>query len=390
MRMKRFYCPNPLPIYLFYIVFFFSCSGEEIVPKDDGLNIGLIDIIYSDPVTSSDSVFILAKSVADWQLNHLKMSAGKYGWSTATFYNGLSACNKTIFYNTYMNRLVEYAKGNRWKISRIPQYYDADSQAIGKLYLDLYDYFHEYDMINDLIQLSDSMVDIINSDYNLWTWSDALFMAPPNFVRLYKLTNKNKYDSFMTEKYKKTVGLLYDSAYHLMYRDKRFICSSNLSADKIFWLRGNGWVLAGLAQILKEYDSSDDNYQFFRNLYLEMINSIIIYQNPEGYWTPNILNSKSFNFKESSGTALVCYALAYGINNNLLSKNDYLLPTINAWRSIVSCVSQDGRLGWVQEPGDAPAAVDKDNYQDYGSGAFLLAASEMYPLLKKISTGTSF
>jgi unsaturated rhamnogalacturonyl hydrolase len=45
-------------------------------------------------------------------------------------------------------------------------------------------------------------------------------------------------------------------------------------------------------------------------------------------------------------------------------------------------VHTDGKLGWVQQIGAAPASVTFEDNQEYGSGAFLLAGSEMYKLKK--------
>jgi hypothetical protein len=43
-------------------------------------------------------------------------------------------------------------------------------------------------------------------------------------------------------------------------------------------------------------------------------------------------------------------------------------------------VRTDGKLGYVQTPSDRPAATDPDDTEPYGTGAFLLAGSEVYRL----------
>jgi len=51
-----------------------------------------------------------------------------------------------------------------------------------------------------------------------------------------------------------------------------------------------------------------------------------------------------------------------------------------AWQGLIGAVHQDGKLGNVQAIGAAPAKLTAEDNQEYGSGAFLLAGSEMYKL----------
>lgn len=45
-------------------------------------------------------------------------------------------------------------------------------------------------------------------------------------------------------------------------------------------------------------------------------------------------------------------------------------------------VQPDGMLGWVQQVSDRPDAVNRDDTQFYGSGAYLLAGTAMYDLAR--------
>ena len=88
-----------------------------------------------------------------------------------------------------------------------------------------------------------------------------------------------------------------------------------------------------------------------------------------------------------TGTALFVYGMAYGINKGLIDREKYLPVVIKAWNAIVKdSVQPNGFLGWVQgtgkEPKDGqPLAIDKQpDFEDYGLGCLLLAASEVYQL----------
>jgi len=56
---------------------------------------------------------------------------------------------------------------------------------------------------------------------------------------------------------------------------------------------------------------------------------------------------------------------------------------MKAWEALVKNVNSDGRLGYVQQVGYSPGVVHAGDSEAYGSGAFLLAASEMYKLVEK-------
>jgi hypothetical protein len=54
---------------------------------------------------------------------------------------------------------------------------------------------------------------------------------------------------------------------------------------------------------------------------------------------------------------------------------------MKAWTVLVGNIDQDGRLGYVQQVGDSPDKVKADDSEAYGSGAFLMAASEVCKLV---------
>lgn len=79
--------------------------------------------------------------------------------------------------------------------------------------------------------------------------------------------------------------------------------------------------------------------------------------------------------------------MAWGVRNGLLDKNTYLPVIIKAWNAMVKdAVHPNGFLGYVQgtgkEPKDSqPVTYDKvPDFEDFGTGCFLLAGSEIYKL----------
>ena len=76
-----------------------------------------------------------------------------------------------------------------------------------------------------------------------WSWSDALFMSPPVFVKLAAYTGDRRYLEFMDREYKLTCDYLFDREEGLFFRDSRYFTVPAANGKKMFWSRGNGWVI---------------------------------------------------------------------------------------------------------------------------------------------------
>jgi rhamnogalacturonyl hydrolase YesR len=162
----------------------------------------------------------------------------------------------------------------------------------------------------------------------------------------------------------------------LYYRDERFIGSET------FWLRGNGWVVAGIVKILEQLSPEDQEYLKLSEILIEIAKKFKNFQNQEGLWHPSILNSQKHLLSETSGSALVCYALAWGVNHGVLSKEEFSSCIENAWQGIVSKIYDTGKVGWVQPRGVRPMDINAHDFQEYGAGSVLLAAYEIYQFAK--------
>src|SRR5690606_20552932 len=151
---------------------------------------------------------------------------------------------------------------------------------------------------------------------------------------------------------------------------------------KDFWARGDGWVIAGLAKVLKDLPESDPHRNEYISKFKGMAEAVKNSQQPEGYWTRSMLDPAHAPGPETSGTAFFTYGLLWGINNGLLDQQEYM-PVVNkAWKYLTTQALQaDGKVGFVQPIGERAIpgqVVDKNSTSDFGVGAFLLAASEMY------------
>lgn len=342
--------------------------------------------------------------VTNWQINHFTYSkagsagylhdAGIDAWTNATFYLGMAEW-AAISGNSkkYYKWLKTIGNENNWQIAAnfkdIPKYslYHADEFCIGQFYLNMYSVFKKKKMLEATLMRADWIInnppssDLTNTSKQAWTWCDALFMAPPVYANLTKLTGNNSYVQFMDQQFRLTYDYLYDKEYKLFFRDDRFFDKTETNGQKVFWGRGNGWVAAGLVNVLKALPKDSQLRPFYENLFAELVGRLVEVQSESGFWHASLLDPDEYPSPETSATALIAYALAYGINNKLLSNATYIKPLQKAWTALNSAIDSNGKLGWVQPIGADPKNVTEDMTAVYGVGALLMAGTEIYKMV---------
>lgn len=343
---------------------------------------------------SKTEVTDLARRVADWQIREFpknKHAAGDpKGWIAGALYMGMFDWAELSQDDQYFNWLKKVFNRQSWQVA--DRMYHADDVCVSQTYIDMYNKYKEEKMINPTWARIDWVIshpskEGMDLDYNKpetcdrWSWCDALFMAPGIYTRLYALTGNKKYMKFADKEYKETYNHLYDKDEHLFYRDSRYIGKKEANGEKVFWGRGNGWVIGGLAEILKTLPASDKKYRpFYVNLFKEMSERFAGLQSEDGFWHASLLDPASYPSPETSATGFIVYGLAYGINQGYLPADKYLPIVKKGWAALASAVEPDGKLGWVQPVGADPRKVTREMTELYGTGAFLMAACEVYKL----------
>ena len=109
----------------------------------------------------------------------------------------------------------------------------------------------------------------------------------------------------------------------------------------------------------------------------EMATRIAQLQTPTGLWKTGLLDPDAYTMPEVSGTAFYTFALAWGINNNILDRKTFRPAVERAWAGMLTHIYADGRLGNIQPIGAAPGAFTPSSSYVFGVGGFLLAGSEL-------------
>jgi len=350
-------------------------------------------LVNADLKFDKSQVLLKMEMVANWQLVHQdSVKDHDLKWTNAVLYSGMMELAKITEDFKYKKWLIKIGRQYKWQ--PFNDMYKADDIAVSQMYLDMYRnqgdirMFYPTQARTEWV-INHPSISSLNLDYNdyhtsqRWSWCDALFMAPPVYAQIYSITNDIKYLIFMDKEYRMTYNLLYDQEEHLFYRDCSYFEKREQNGKKVFWGRGNGWVMGGLVKILKELPEYSEYRLFYEELFKEMSEKLITLQDADGYWDASLLDVASYPNPETSGTGLYVYALAFGINSGLLEKEKYLPMVEKGWIALNNAVYPDGKLGWVQPVGGNPQMTKKDMTEVYGVGAFLLAGSEIYQLSKK-------
>ncbi len=336
-----------------------------------------------------------------WQEAHPIFAKGPTDWTNGAYYTGVYKAHQATKNKLFLDALIQMGHRNEWKPWE--RFFHADDLAISSSYL----YLKSLGIDGVKLAPTDTIIHqhlykpcdwragramegfehtFYHQQVMLWWWCDALFMSPPVLAMYAKEKNDITYLDEMHKYYMQTYDLLFDQEEKLFARDSRFIWKGDSSdikepnGRKVFWSRGNGWVIGGLALLLENMPKDYEHRSFYENLYKTMAGRLLEIQAEDGLWRTSLLCPESFNHGEVSGSGFYTFALSWGINNGMLDRRTYEPAVKKAWEALRGCQKADGMVGWVQNIGADPQPASADSWQNYGTGAFLLAGSEMLEL----------
>lgn len=335
-------------------------------------------------------ITIVADTVFRWVMKTYQKDKNycNQGWVSGVLYNGLFDWAEITDKKEYFDFMKRIFSRYYWQLGN--RMYHGDDLCVGQVYLDMYAKYKQEKMwiptkarIDWIIENPPiGNIDITKGVSDRWWWCDALYMAPAIFTRLYTLTGDKKYLKFAHKEYLDCYEHLYDKDEHLFFRDGKYLNAKDEKGGKVFWSRGNGWVLGGLAEVLKYLPEEDKKYRpFYEQLLQEMSEKIASLQREDGYWRTNLLNADIYPMPETSGTGLFTYAIMYGINQGILPADKYLPIVRKGWDAMVKAVNTEGKVGWTQMVAQKPGKVVKKDTRAYSVGSLLMIASELYRYL---------
>jgi unsaturated rhamnogalacturonyl hydrolase len=261
---------------------------------------------------------------------------------------------------------------------------NANDAACFQTYLEVYFKDPKPERIAAAVRYVDYNVSTVSPTYSI---IDYFFMAAPNFTRVYAINN----DPVILDSL-----LVISTAVakrHFNIKDSLYSSNaSDTSRDHNFWGRGCGWGVGSLSRILQYLPASHPSRAFYVDKLRRVLGRLIHLQDKTDWmWRSDITHPAVTPNKESSSTALFCFALFYAINNGIVDTATYLAPAKKAWKALLDCIGVDPQnpdlIGWSQGVGGSPSNnFGATNHDPYTEGAFFMAGNEFNKFLNP-STG---
>ncbi|MGO4911514.1 glycoside hydrolase family 88/105 protein [Leeuwenhoekiella sp. W20_SRS_FM14] len=365
---------------LLFAVFSMNCAAQKTIDRNDILaKMELANSYFMQKWPDVGKTIITNKE----RPSHI--------WTRGVYYEGLMALHEIYPKAAYYTYALDWANFHEWSFRSGNETRNADDYDAAQTYIDLYNLQPDPEKLkNTRACMQKFLVTPQNGD---WDWIDAIQMGMPVFAKMGVLEHDDRYFEKMYQMYMESRNViggkgLYNTEDGLWWRDADFDPPyTEPNGEDSYWSRGNGWVIAALAKTLAIIPADAPHREQYIEDLQAMAEALKKVQRPDGFWNVSLHDPTHFGGKETSGTALFVYGIAYGINNDLLDRKTYLPVITKAWNAMISdSLHENGFLGWLQstgkEPKDGqPLSYDKQpDFEDYGLGCFLLAGAEMYRL----------
>ena len=318
-------------------------------------------------------------------------------WTRAVYYEGLMALNDIDPQSRYTDYVDRWGTFHQWTPRDGVKTCDADNQCCSQTYL------ARYRQVGGEEKLRPSLENLnlqMQTKIGWWTWIDAIQMAMPVYAEASAITGDSKYIEHALRMYvwsRDTLASgLFNTKDGLWWRDKDFVPPyREPDGRQCYWSRGNGWVYAALVRVLEEMKAAPGimprkGERLLHQDFLRMSKALAKCQREDGLWNVSLVSS-NYAGKELTGSALFLYGMSWGIRNGLLPAKKYRPICDRTWEALQrDCVHTNGFLGWVQGTGKEPKDGQPLSYtripdfEDYGTGCFLLGGAEYYKLISGI------
>jgi unsaturated rhamnogalacturonyl hydrolase len=118
-------------------------------------------------------------------------------------------------------------------------------------------------------------------------------------------------------------------------------------ASPFFWGRGNGWMAAGMSELLRALPKNNSDRPRIMQGYRTMMESLLKFQADDGMWRQLVDDPESW--KETSSTGMFAFAMITGVKNGWLDKTLYGNAARKAWLALIEYINDKGEITEVCE-----------------------------------------
>jgi rhamnogalacturonyl hydrolase YesR len=179
-------------------------------------------------------------------------------------------------------------------------------------------------------------------------WMDDMYMITIVQAHAYKVSGDRKY----IDRTAREMVLYLDK----LQRPDGLFCHA---PDAPFlWGRANGWMAAGMAELLKILPQDSPDFSRIMRGYRLMMENFEKHQGPEGLWK-QLIDEPAF-WNETSCTAMFIFALVAGIKKRWIPASVYTPVVEKAWKGLCSYIEENGDVREVCT--GTPKSDDKQFY----------------------------
>jgi rhamnogalacturonyl hydrolase YesR/outer membrane protein assembly factor BamB/predicted phosphodiesterase len=245
----------------------------------------------------------------------------------------------------------------------LPPYNHVDNNVFGSVPLELFLQTKENKYLDMGLHYADtqwSVPETARDDEKVWQdqgytwqtrlWIDDMFMITAVQAQAYRATGDRKYiDRAAREMVLYLDRLQLDNGLFYHSPDAHFC-----------WGRGNGWMAAGMAEILRAMPNDNPDRPRIMEGYKKMMAALLKYQADDGMWR-QVINDEGF-WKETSSTAMFTYAMITGVKEGWLDSKTYGSAARKAWLSLITYINNDDDLTEVCE--GTGTSSNRDHYMN--------------------------
>lgn len=172
-------------------------------------------------------------------------------------------------------------------------------------------------------------------------WLDDMFMITAIQAQAFRATKDEKYLNRAAKEmlvYLDSIQLSNGLFYHA-------------PAAHFSWGRGNGWMAAGMAELLRALPGNNPDRPKIMSAYLKMMATLKKYQAPNGMWR-QVVDDETM-WEETSCTAMFTYAMIVGVRKGWLNEKEYGTIARKAWITLTT--------GYIDEKGDVTKVCEGTN-----------------------------
>jgi unsaturated rhamnogalacturonyl hydrolase len=166
-------------------------------------------------------------------------------------------------------------------------------------------------------------------------WIDDMFMITAVQVQAYRATGDKKYID-------RTARAMVAYLDKLQQPNGLFFHAPD---SPFYWSRGNGWMAAGAAELLRSLPNDHPARPRILEGYRKMMASLLKYQGEDGLWRQLI--DRADAWPETSGTGMFTFAMVTGVSNGWLDAKTYGPAARKAWLGLIKYIDADANISNV-------------------------------------------